>query len=101
LVRFDVFAPTWVGRAALEEAIARTAFMAQAGGLGSFAKLVVADYESPLDVEVGVDRPIAAEGGCGAPRHLLSAPSEPPSSGGAGGTFDAMGAALADARGGN
>jgi len=52
LVRIDVFAPTWVGRRALEEAIARTEFLRHAGGLGDFAKLLIADYEPPIQQEV-------------------------------------------------
>jgi hypothetical protein len=52
LVRWDVFAPTWVGRAAMEEAIARTPFLIGPGGVGDLAKLAICDWETPLPLEV-------------------------------------------------
>ena len=52
LVRIDVFCPTWVGRRALEEAIAKTEFLRGPGGVGDFAKLIVADFEPPLELEI-------------------------------------------------
>jgi len=104
LIRWDVFCPTWAGRAALEEAIARTVFMAQASGLGDGAKLQIADFEEPLDLPVdlalaGGDLVEAAAEAAERAAALLA--PKAPSSARPAGTFAGMGAALATARGGN
>jgi len=49
VVSVDVLTPTWVGRRAVEEAIARTGFLTTAGGVGPFAKLNVADWLPPTE----------------------------------------------------
>lgn len=51
-VRYDVLTPTWVGRHALDEAIARTEVMAAGSGLGDGAKFRVCRWDPPHTLNI-------------------------------------------------